>query len=317
MNPVVELKGVSKSFHFKGRPIHALNNVSFSVQKGQVVGIVGPNGAGKSTLIQSIMGFVQPDVGEIKVFDFVPSLCRSKFVRRIGILLDGNRNLSPALTGMQNLIFFGLMRNLGWKTLRKRIDDLAEMLQVTAILPKKCLEMSKGQRQAIQLLTCLLTDPELLILDEPTNGLDDQNRITLREILFKLKSESRTILIASHDFEWLEPLVSDVILLSSGRILTSGRIEHQQELVLPVYTWKINGELSVELLKQLQEQGVRIQRVNGIWVINYDGSSLMVDEITKLLDRHHSQVIHFSNDAYSLRGLYRSLIDRENDAMGE
>ena len=197
---------------------HAVKGISFEVKQGQVFGILGPNGSGKTTTLAMLLGVLQPNFGKYVWFDNGDKV-ENRF--RIGSLLE-TPNFYPYLTAIDNLRIVGLI---------KRIDKLEErieyVLKVVALdnRPKtKFKQYSLGMKQRLAIAAALLSDPEVLVLDEPTNGLDPVGIVEVRRLIKELAAGGKTIVIASHILDEMEKLCSDLIIMHNGVIKYSGTL---------------------------------------------------------------------------------------------
>ena len=190
--PVVELAGVTKAYESK----IAVNNLSLSIDAGQMFGLLGPNGAGKTSSIRMMMGITIPDSGPIRLFD---KPFDRKSLERVGYLPE-ERGLYKKMKVLDQLVFFGELHGLSAGEARKRAIDWAKRMEIAESLLKKTEELSKGMQQKIQFISCLLHDPGLIIMDEPFSGLDPVNAVLLEKTLIELKEsgQSHRLLHPSH-----------------------------------------------------------------------------------------------------------------------
>lgn len=221
---VIDLK---KSYQpdFYKKPIQVLKGIEFSIQEGAFVGLIGPNGAGKTTTIKCLMGFANPDQGQIKFFGS-PDLVESK--KRIGFLPE-RPYFHEFLTGLEFL-------KLQWKlsgikdskdmSFETRSLEVLDLVKLTHAKDKKISSYSKGMMQRIGIAQALLVKPDFLILDEPMSGLDPDGRILVKDILKNLKQLKLTVLMSSHLLEDIEELCEDLIVIHEGKTFFSGRLEN-------------------------------------------------------------------------------------------
>ncbi len=211
----IQVDGVTKLYGDQ----KALNNVSFSVSKGQVVGFLGPNGAGKSTMMKIISGFIQPTKGNVTV-NGIPIACASKDYRNnIGYMPENN----PLYTDMfvkEYLSFVANIYGLG-KIGKRRVKELVELTGIGHEQNKKIGELSRGYRQRVGLAQALLNRPSVLILDEPTSGLDPNQIVEIRRIIADVGKE-KTVLLSTHIMQEVEAICSQVIIINQGSIVANG-----------------------------------------------------------------------------------------------
>jgi ABC-2 type transport system ATP-binding protein len=211
----ITIRKVSKSFGKKT----VLDAIDFSVDKGKIYGFIGPSGAGKTTLIKLIVGMDAPDSGEIRVLDRkVPDLA---LLQRIGYMAQSDA-LYAELTGKENLEFFASLFKLGKQKTKERIAYTANLVNLTADLNKKAAAYSGGMKRRLSLAIALIQDPEILILDEPTVGIDPELRFAVWEELLRLKREDgKTIIVTTHVMDEAERC--DLIaMIRDGRLIANG-----------------------------------------------------------------------------------------------
>lgn len=197
----------------------ALDSVSFSIKSGEVVGLLGPNGAGKSTLMKSVTGAIIPDSGEIKINEFSVLNQPIQTKKRIGFLPENNP-LYYEMYVREYLKFVGNIRN----EKKERIEEVIKKVGLTPESHKKIGQLSKGYKQRVGLAQAILSNPEILILDEPTNGLDPNQILEIREVIREIGKE-KTVILSTHIMQEVEALCSRVILLNKGKIVSDSPIE--------------------------------------------------------------------------------------------
>lgn len=215
--PALEISGLNKSF--KSR--YAVREASFTVQKGDVFGLLGPNGAGKTTIIRMIVGLVKPDSGSIRVFGFDPMRQRPAVLSRSSTILESPA-LYPKLTGFENLKAIAYSSGIQ--------DDRQILLALDQI---GLLERAKdrfetyslGMKQRLCIAASLLTDPQLVILDEPTNGLDVAGMKDIRELIGNLAAQGRTVMLSSHLLNEVQQVCNRVAILQQGAVIAEGAVQ--------------------------------------------------------------------------------------------
>jgi ABC-2 type transport system ATP-binding protein len=215
--PVLEAQQLTK---FYGQFI-GVRDVSFRVSGGQIVGLLGPNGAGKTTLMRMLTGFVAPSAGRAVIGGYDVQRDRLEAAALIGYLPE-NGPLYPDMTPIEVLRFFGEARGLPHSLLAARLEVVAEQCDIRAILDKPVGKLSKGLRQRVGLAQALLHDPSVLIMDEPTAGLDPIQIRVFRSQARKL-AENRTLLISTHILQEVEAIADRLLVMSSGRLVFDGK----------------------------------------------------------------------------------------------
>lgn len=214
MSGTIVLNEVSKSF---GKKL-VLNQISLTVESGSIFGLIGPSGSGKTTLVKIIVGMDSPSQGNVVVLDrAVPSL---KLLQKIGYMAQADALYSD-LTGAENLAFFASLFKLKKDVQKKRIAYAADLVNLTADLTKKVQNYSGGMKRRLSLAVALIQDPEILILDEPTVGIDPELRQSIWAELYRLKNAGKTILVTTHVMDEAEKC-DCLAMVRDGEILTSG-----------------------------------------------------------------------------------------------
>lgn len=244
MHTTIQLHNVSKTFTkrtFKNtllrRPaieVTALQNVSISVNKGEVFGLLGSNGAGKTTLVKLLAGLMTPDSGSVKLFDqTVDETNLELFLSHVGLVTGNERSFYWRLTGRQNLEFFGKLFNLPIKSRRKIISQLLEQLELLDIADRQFMTYSAGQKQRFSIARSLLNDPEILLFDEATSALDPvaKKKLTIfvQEVL--IGTHNKTIIWCTHNLAEAEKLCDSIVILLKGKVITQGTLEEIQSKV--------------------------------------------------------------------------------------
>ncbi len=201
----------------------AVDQLSFSIKRGEVVAFLGPNGAGKSTTMKVLTGYLAPTSGQARLCGFDVVTDRVKAAAKLGYLPE-NGPLYPEMTPRDLLSFFGEARGLSGSAFRDRLDYVTNVCDLPELLDKTIGQCSRGQKQRIGMAQVLLHDPEVLILDEPTTGLDPNQIRHVRDLVKKL-GETRTILLSTHLFQEVDAMASRVMLVSEGRMTFDGTPE--------------------------------------------------------------------------------------------
>ncbi len=245
--------------------VEALRGVSFSVERGEVFGLLGPNGAGKTTTVKILATLLLPDRGEARVLGYDVISEPQKVREVIGLSLSVERGFFWKLTGYENLKYFGMLRGLRGEELEKRIDYVMEIVGLKKLRGhlKFYEEYSLGMKARLSIARALLHDPMVLILDEPTLGLDPHSARHIRELLVKLaKEEDRTVLITSHNMFEVEMICDRVAIINEGRIIASGSIPDLKKLVskeVPVVIEAYKPGLLASKLKETIEDSLGVK----------------------------------------------------------
>ncbi len=219
------LTKVFKDFWHRDRA-RAVDGIDFQIGRGEIFGLLGPNGSGKSTTIKMILGLLKKTSGRLIVFGKAPSEVTTK--KRIGYLPEESY-LYPFLNARETLDYYGKLFNLDARTRAERIDGLLDMVGLTAVQFRQVREYSKGMQRRIGLAQALINDPEFLILDEPTTGLDPIGTRQVKDLIVELGRRGKTILLSSHLLADVEDVVDRMVILYGGKIRAEGSCEELLE----------------------------------------------------------------------------------------
>lgn len=207
-----------KNLHKRYGAVHAVNNVSLEIQKGNVYGILGPNGSGKSTTLGIVLNVVNKTSGEYNWFG--GTMQTHEALKKVGAIIE-RPNFYPYMTARENLELVCKIKGINYA----KVAEKLEVVGLTERMDSKFRTFSLGMKQRLAIASALLNDPEILILDEPTNGLDPQGIHQIRDIIKQIASKGTTILLASHLLDEVEKVCSHVLVLRKGQILYSGKVD--------------------------------------------------------------------------------------------
>ena len=213
---MIEAKGLSK---FYG-PFVAVDDITFEIPKGQIVAFLGPNGAGKTTMMRMLTGYLAPSAGEASIAGYDVKTSRLEASRRLGYLPE-NGPLYPEMPPLELLRFFGEARELPAKVLKDRIDAVIDLCALDLVIEKPVGKLSKGLKQRVGLAQALLHDPDVLIMDEPTAGLDPNQIRQFRENIQRL-GRTKTLLISTHILHEAQTTADRLLLVNEGRLVFDG-----------------------------------------------------------------------------------------------
>lgn len=218
MNTIIRVKNLSKRFG----ELQAVDQLSFTVSAGEVYGFLGQNGAGKSTTIRMLLTLIEPDEGEIEIFGLNLRQHRKEILKRTGAVIE-RPDLYKYLSALDNLSIFA--RLSGMKASRKQLMDQLAMVGLAERANSRVKTYSQGMKQRLGLACALVHDPGLIILDEPTNGLDPQGIAEMREMIIRLSREAgKTLLVSSHLLSEMEMMASSLLIIDKGRKVAEGKL---------------------------------------------------------------------------------------------
>ena len=202
--------------------VKAVDGISFAVEKGSICGILGPNGSGKTTTIKSICNLIIPDNGDIKIF----GEDNKNSTKHISAVFEGNRNLYWRLTPKENLRYFAGIRGLGGKNIEKNIDELLEKFNLSQKKNVMVNNLSRGMQQKIAIAMTLICDTEVILLDEPTLGLDVQSYLDIKNVLKDIAlTMDKTILLSTHNMDLVQGICDSVVILNEGKVVAKDSVE--------------------------------------------------------------------------------------------
>jgi ABC-type multidrug transport system ATPase subunit len=217
--PVIEIKNLFKSF----KDFEAVKGIDFTVFRGDVFGFLGPNGAGKSTTIRMILSLVRPTSGEIKIFNTPLASNRENILKKTGAIVE-KPDLYGYLSAFDNLKLLGRMSGKAVTT--NRIMEVLELVGLKERAKDKVKNFSHGMKQRVGLAQALVHDPELIILDEPTTGLDPQGMVEIRDLIFRLsRDHKKTILLSSHILNEVELVANRMVIINKGKVVIEGKVD--------------------------------------------------------------------------------------------
>jgi len=217
---MIVVEDLAKSFGKRGE-VKAVDGVSFRADDGAVTGLLGPNGAGKTTLLRMLATLVVPDRGSARVGELDVVRDRYAVRRRIGVLSDA-RGLYPRLTARENIRYYGRLHRLDDAPLERRIDELVSILGLQSIADRRAQGFSQGEKMKTAIARALVHDPDTILLDEPTNGLDIMSVRSLREQLKGLRAAGKCLLFSSHVMQEVAALCDRIVILGKGRVVAEG-----------------------------------------------------------------------------------------------
>jgi ABC-type multidrug transport system ATPase subunit len=257
MSSIIEVRGLTKSFN----EITAVDDLSFTVNEKEVYGFLGPNGAGKSTTIRMLLSLIRPSGGNIKIFGLDLLTHRKEILQRTGAIIE-KPDLYKYLTAIENLRFFAVMSGL--KPTRQQLLEKLEKVGLVDRADSKIKTYSQGMKQRLGIAVALVHDPDLIILDEPMNGLDPQGIADIRQLINHLSKDlGKTVFISSHLLTEMEQVADSLLIIHKGRRIAEGNL---QQLLNPEQTRiEVETKDAAGLEKKLKQTAwsARIISVNG------------------------------------------------------
>ncbi len=248
---VLEVEQLQKTYRSAGKTVEAVRNVSFNIAAHEVLAFLGSNGAGKTTTIKMIAGLILPDRGTVKIVGRDPHQ-QSIALKSVGAVLEGNRNVYWRLTPEENLEYFGVLRGLSGYVARQRAKILLERFD---LIPKRntiVQNLSRGMQQKLAIAVALIHEPQLLLLDEPTLGLDVEATQNVKRLVREISGEGRAILLTTHQLDIAEELSDRVAIINQGEIVAQERTETLiQQFSGDAYRIDLEQELDRDRIEKL------------------------------------------------------------------
>lgn len=261
--------------------VHALNDVSFTIQDGEMVGYIGPNGAGKSTTIKIMCGVLTPDSGKCFINGRTPWKKRVTHVREIGVVFGQRSQLWWDVPVIDSFELVRDMYKVDEKLYKNNLDELSQLLDLEELLKTPARSLSLGQRMRCEIAASLLHNPKTLFLDEPTIGLDAVSKIAVRQFIKKLNAEhGTTVILTTHDMQDIEALTERILLIGKGRILLDGNLDELKKHVSDHKTIVIKYRGKAP---EICEGITLIEAKEGHLVISLDPSVMQVSDVIEYL----------------------------------
>lgn len=283
----------------------AVNQVSFTVNKGEIVGFLGPNGAGKSTTMKMITGYLASDEGEIKVCGMLVNQDQVETKKKIGYLPEANP-LYLEMYVKEYLSFIAGIHQIADP--KKRIAEVIQMVGLSPESGKKIGQLSKGYKQRVGLAAALVHDPEVLILDEPTSGLDPNQIIEIREVIKKL-GENKTVLFSSHIMQEVEAICDRVIIINKGNIVANDSLQNLQKSSTNNHfvTVEFKEKINIELLQQL-DAVIDVKNIQqSIFNIQCSNAENIKKQLLQLSIDHNLNIVSLKSETQNLESVFISL----------
>lgn len=231
---MISATSLTKQFNVRGTPLIAVNNLSFHVAGGEVYGLLGPNGAGKTTTIRMVMGLLEPDSGHVEICGERSDGHSNEMRKHLG-LISTNDGVYPWLTVREMLMYFADLYAVELDQAGKRLEELADLLDIRRFLDQRCSTLSTGQKQRVTLARGLMHDPPVMLLDEPTRGLDVVGSQTVFQFIDLLKQRGKSVLLSTHRLDEAERVCDRFGLLHRGNLQFEGTLAELQEMTGKVH----------------------------------------------------------------------------------
>lgn len=288
----------------------AVDDISFKVEKGEIVGFLGPNGAGKSTTMKMITGYLQPDDGEAIVSGIPVSSSPIETKKRIGYLPEANA-LYYDMYVREYLQFIAEVHHV--KDGQNRIEEMIKLTGLTVESNKKTGQLSKGYKQRVGLAAALIHDPEVLILDEPTSGLDPNQIMEIREVI-RMQGKNKTVLFSSHILQEVEAICDRVIIINKGKIVADDQLSNLQQLNQNKHIVIVRfGESVDHLLLENIRDVENIQNPQpGMYKLSTQNPDAVKKQLLELSLKYGFNIVSLQSESQRLEEVFRSLTQTDH-----
>lgn len=284
----------------------AVDNVSFTIMPGEVVGLLGPNGAGKSTLMKIITCFIPPSSGDVTVYGHDIREESIEIRKKVGYLPENN----PLYTEMyirECLEFIAGLHNLGSRK-HKRIDEIMELTGLNPEKGKKIGALSKGYKQRVGLAMALIHDPEVLILDEPTSGLDPNQLVEIRNLIIEI-GKQKTVVLSTHIMQEVEAMCNRAIIINAGKIVADDSPKNLQHAMgaANIVRVEFDSDVDVQLLNKISAVNKVTSHGKNVWLLEADKDHDIRQAIFKFAVDHNLSVLSMQKEESSLENVFQKL----------
>lgn len=318
IQPAIQTRNLSKTYSSRGSkdPIKAVNKLNLTVESGQVFGFLGANGAGKTTTIKMMCGLVKANDGEVFLNGFNVEKEKSQAMRQIGAVLEGTRNIYWRLSALENINYFGRLKGVYGKELKERAELLLTELDLWERRNDKIRTFSRGMQQKVAIACALIGDPPIVLLDEPTLGLDVKAALTVKQWIASLaKERHKTIILTTHQLDMAQELCDRVAIINKGNLLTNLPTEELLSLSRSeYYEIKVKGHMNGQASDYHQ---------NALTVLEENGSTILTgaintqDDLFAVLDKLRTQgfpLVSVKPIEPNLEEVFMKYIDGEQNA---
>ena len=314
MKRIIEVKNLSKTFETKVKTngkkekmlLTAVDNVSFDINEGEIIGFIGPNGAGKSTTIKMLTGILYPSCGDINVLEFTPWKDRKKMAYEISTVFGQKGSLIPHLPVIDSYRLAGAIYDIEDSKLNERINEIVSFFGISDLMERNANTLSLGQRMICEVAIATLHNPKILFLDEPTIGLDIVMKKKVREIVRKLNKEfGMTIFITSHDISDIEKLCSRIILINHGKVMLDESMKNIKKNYLSKFVANVTFENNIEIdvAKSILDNIELSYEINNDSLkVEFDKNNISTGEVLSYVSRLGS-ITDFSVSGSSLENM--------------
>lgn len=306
-NNIIELSGLTKKYG----SFTAVEQLSLQVRKGEIYGLLGPNGAGKSTTILMMLGLTEPDSGSVRVCGIDPARNPIEVKKRVGYLPE-DIGFYDDYSGFENLVYTARLNLMSLSEARKRAEEMLEKVGLSSEAGKAAGKYSRGMRQRLGLADVLIKHPEVIILDEPTLGIDPKGIQELLNMIYKLsREEGHTILLSSHHLQQVQQICDRVGLFVSGKLVAEGNIDSLTQKLFNDRPFTFETGITMPTGLTAEKLGDELKLIDGVLSVESQEGILRVGcsrdltrEIVSVIVGSGSALTYFNKKAYGLNDIY-------------
>ncbi len=313
---ILHCEHLTKIYKSKKREVRAVDNISFNIEKGDLVGLLGPNGAGKTTTIKSLCRLINPTSGNI-IIDGADVIKHARVAfEKVAAVLEGNRNIYWRMSTKENLRLFAGLQGYSVKQVKERIDELIEIFGLKNKVDTEARFLSRGMQQKLAIACALVKNTDILFLDEPTLGLDVEATYEVRRLLKeKIASEGKTILLSSHNMGVVEDVCKRVIIINHGKIVADEEIKRIKEFFqVNTYRFEVEGEINKGIKDEFSKRflGIRFSTERAKTEIIIDlKDSMRIYEVLDILKKRSIKLLGIQNIEPDFEEIYLELVKHE------
>ncbi|MCB1189314.1 MAG: ABC transporter ATP-binding protein [Leptospiraceae bacterium] len=315
----LEVKNLTKIFPkllFKKKSFKAVDNLSFQIKEGEVYALLGPNGAGKTTTIKMIAGLVNPTSGNI-MLDGHELNNQNKAYKSLSAVLEGTRNVYWRLTPVENLYYFANLRGIPSHKIKDKVEPLLAFLEIDAKKENQSQHLSRGMLQKLALAVALITEPKILLLDEPTLGLDVKSGRIIKDLIIELaKKQNKSVLLTTHQMDLVQNVADRVGIIRDGKIVKEGSLNDLSAVFHNfIYILKVVGDFSIPQ-KWMDSYGAKkIQNQDNTTELEINcEDNKDVYEILSFLREHNTEIISFSKVVDDLEEVFLRVLEAGSES---
>jgi len=304
----LEVDNLKKTYRYGAALLEAVRSVSLTLATGEVLAFLGSNGAGKTTTIKMIAGLIRPDAGRVRIAGVDPHR-NPEALRLLGAVLEGNRNLYWRLTPEENLEYFGVLKGLSHREARRRGRLLLERFDLLSKRRTTVQTLSRGMQQKLALAVALIHQPKLLLLDEPTLGLDVEATQNVKALVRSIANEGCAILLTTHQLDIAEELSDRVAIIQKGEIIAASPTRDLiQQFSGTAYTIEVEGEFDPARVRVLQGVGAEVQAGRVVYMGSPEGLYQVIEALKPL------PLIQVKKDSADLTEIFLKLVREGSNA---